>query len=187
MRASEGNREISILGFKKVQVVDVNTFLEKIKTAVFPATIQLMDAMKIAGRTHLFFAFLNAHKSIEKGLAISANLEMETLLYASGTRQIVKAIEMLGVKPSTTNIAAIVFGSNEKEVQDAENKLIKLISGIRDDSVLEVKDRSKIENLMKTFGVTELEIKTVKGSEMTLNEALTWLIVERGSLLSIKH
>ena len=29
MKASEGNREISILGFKKVQVVDVNAFLEK--------------------------------------------------------------------------------------------------------------------------------------------------------------
>ena len=187
MKAVEGNKEISILGFKQVKVVDVNAFLEKVKAAVLPAAIQLMDATKIAGSVHLFFAFLNAQKSFEQGRAISENLEMETLLYASGTRQVVKAIEMLGVKPSTTNIAAIVFGSNEKEVEDAENMLVKMISGIRDDSVLEVKERGKIEDLMKTFGVTEVEVKTPQGPKMTLIEALTWLIVERGSLLSIKH
>lgn len=187
MAVVEGGGAISILGFKNVRVDHVEDFLEKVKTGITPATAQIVDASYIAGKPHLLFAFLNAKKSFEEGLAISENLEMETLLYASGSRQISRAIEMLGVRPRTSKIGVIVFASSGSEVEEAENKLIKLVAGVRDDSVLEIKDRGKVEDLMKTFGVTKLELETMTSSEISMKEALTWLIVERVSLLSIKH
>ena len=187
MRTVEGGKAVSILGFCGVKIGDVDDFLRKVKVGVHPAGVQILDAARVAGNSHLFFAFLNAQRSFEQGQAISDNLEMETLLYASGQRQINRAIEMLGVKPQTSSIATIIFASDEREVEDAENKLAKLVSGVWDDSVLEVKGNGKIEGLMKVFEVTELELKTMAGSGTTLDEALTWFIVEMGSLLSTKR
>ena len=180
-------KAILILGFRNVNIDNVDNFLKNVKTSIYPAIVQIIDATRVAGEAHLFFAFLNAQKSFEDGRAISENLEMETLLFASGNKQISRAIEMLGLKPQTSDIAVIVFVLDKNEVKNVENKLIKVVSGTRDDSVLEIGRRGKIKNLMKTFGVTELELKTVIGSGMKINEALTWLIVERVSLLSIKR
>jgi len=187
MRAVEGGRAISVLGFRDVRIDDVDGFLKKVKASIHPATFQMVDATRVAGKPHLFFAFLNAQRSFEQGRAISETLEMETLLYASGNRQISRAIATLGIKPQTSSIAAMIFASSEEEVKEAEEKLINLVSGVRDDSVLDVEERGKIEDLMEAFGVTELEVKTMTGSGITMSEALTWLIVERVSLLSIKR
>ena len=184
MKVTEGDKTISIIGFRDVKIGDVDTFLKKIKASIYPATVQIVDAMKIAGMQHLFFAFLNAKKSFEQGRAISENLEMETLLYASGKRQINKAIEMLGIKSKTSNIAAVLFASKENELEDYESRLTKLVSGVQDDSVLDIKERGKIEALMEIFEVTDLEVKAVTRLGITTNEVLTWLIVERVSLLT---
>ncbi|MFH0748961.1 MAG: KEOPS complex subunit Cgi121 [Candidatus Bathyarchaeota archaeon] len=178
---------ISIIGFRSVRIDNVNSFLKKIKETLYPVPVQIVDAMKIAGKLHLVIAFLNTQKSFEEGREISENLEMEILLYAAGTRQISKAIEILGIKPQTTNIAAIIFTSNLKEIEESEEKLLKLFSGIRDDSVLEITNQDKIETLMKTFSVTKLEIDAMTRPETIVSDLLTWLIVERVSLLSIKH
>lgn len=178
---------VSILGFRDVKIHNVDDFLKRIKTGIHPALVQIIDATRVAGTPHLFFAFLNAQKSFEQGLARSENLEIETLLYASGNRQINKAIEMLGIRSQTSNIAIIIFVSTEKESKTAEGKLIELIPGSRDDDVLEIKGESKINVLKKIFGVRDLEIETMSGIGLTRNEVITWLIVERGALLSIKR
>ena len=73
------------------------------------------------------------------------------------------------------------------QLQEAENKLIKLFSLVQDDTVLEVKGRAKVKGLMNTFGVTELEVKTIARPKQNFNEVLTWLIVERVSLLSVNR
>ena len=38
-----------------------------------------------------------------------------------------------------------------------------------------------------TFGITELELQAMTSHEISVNEALTWLIVERVSILAVKH
>ncbi len=187
MTTIENGKTISILGFRNVRINDVNGLLKEVKTEITPATAQIIDAKHVAGKPHLLFAFLNAQKSFEKGRAISENISMETLLYASGNRQISRAIEMLGVKSKTSKIAVMIFASSKEEAKEAEDKLINLIAGVRDDRVLEIKGRGKVESLMKTFKVTDLEIETMSSLRIEAREVLTWLIVERGSLLSIKR
>ncbi|MFH0896627.1 MAG: KEOPS complex subunit Cgi121 [Candidatus Bathyarchaeota archaeon] len=186
MATTKNDKTISILGFRNVRIDDVDSFLKRVKVGIYPATVQIVDATRVAGKSHLFFAFLNAKKSFEEKRALSENLTMETLLYASGSRQISRAIEMLGVKANTSKIAAIVFASSEEEVKKAEDMLMKIIPGVKDDSVLDIKGRAKVDGLKKTFGVTDLELETMTHSGTVVKEALTWLIVERVSLLSVK-
>ena len=187
MKATEGGKTISVLGFRDIKIGEVDAFFKDIRASICPATVQIVDAAKVAGKSHLFFAFLNAQKSFEQRRAISGNLEMETLLYAAGTRQISRAIETMGVKPQTSSIIAMIFSPSEREVVEAECKLMKLVSGVRDDSVLDVEGRGKVESLMAAFGVTELELKTMTSPGTAVSEALTWLIVERVSLLTVKR
>ena len=187
MKGIEENKNISVLGFREIKIVDIDAFFKKIRANIYPATVQIVDADKIAGKSHLLFAFINAQKSFEQHRAISTNLEVETLLYAAGTRQIGKAIDIIGVKLETSCIAVLIFASDEKEAANAQLKLLKLISGVRDDSVLCVKEKDKIEHLQTAFGITQLELEAAKSPETSSNEALTWLIVERVSLVATKH
>jgi len=187
MRTVASGKAISIIGFRDVKIGDVNAFFERIKTEISTAKVQMFNAAMIAGELHLLFAFLNAQRSFESGRAISESIEMETLLFASGKRQINRAIEMLGLKPKTSNVAIILFAASLEELTEAEKRVFCLLSGKRDDSVMEVKDRYKVEDLMRTFEISNLELNTLTGSDITLNEALIRLIVERTALLAIKR
>lgn len=184
-RDIEGGKTASILGFRDVKLDDVDGFLNMVRANIYPATIQMIDAKQVAGERHLFFAFLNAKKSFKQGDAISEKLEVETLLYASGQRQITRAIEMLGIKPLTSDVAAIIIASSEEEVNEAERELTRLVSGVRDDRTLEVRGRCKADNIIKTFGITEPELKAMTWSIASKNEAISWLVVERVSLLAV--
>jgi tRNA threonylcarbamoyladenosine modification (KEOPS) complex Cgi121 subunit len=187
MRNCDDEKIASILGFRDVKIDNVDDFLTRVRTCIYPVKIQVVNAIRVAGKPHLFFAYINAKKSFEQGQGISDSLELETLLYSSCQRQINKAIDMIGVTPQTSNLAVILFDSGQKEIKDAENMLIKLVLGVRDDSVLKVKERNKCEELMNTFRVTELEMETMTLIGLNRNEALIWLIVERVSLLSVKR
>ena len=54
--------------------------------------IVCFDAEKLAGREHAESALRHAHRSFERGIAISNSLEMEALLYAAGTRECSAAV-----------------------------------------------------------------------------------------------
>lgn len=187
MNATENSKTMSVLGFKNVKIADVNAFFKEMRANIAPADIQFVDAEKVAGKSHLFFAFINAQKSFEQKRSLSENIGVETLLYAACTRQIGKAIYIIGIKPQTTQIIAIIFAPTENEVVVAENKLLKLMPGVQDDCVLNINNDNKVQNLIATFGITELELKSMMTPDMSPNETLTWLIVERVSLSAIKR
>ena len=187
MITTEIDKKCSILGFRNVKICDVERFLKKIRANIHPTKIQIVDATKVAGKSHLFFAFLNAQVSFEQGLNISENLEIEVLLYATGTRQIVKAIEILGINSKSINIGVMLFDSDKKKLEKAAKTLTPLIEGIRDDTVLDLHEQGKTDLLLEFFGITSLEWKTMTGCGFKKKNVLTWLIVEKGALLSIKR
>lgn len=186
MRINEYNKLAIILGFKDVKINEIDDFLGKIRRKMSPTIVQFFDADYIAGKPHLYFAVLNALKAFEQGRNISEKLEVEILLYASGKRQIDRAIEMIGIKPKTSKIALLILASNVKAAREAEKKAEKNIPGIRDNSVLEIKGEEKVRDLMKTFGVTNLELETVIEHDEDRRIILMWLIMEQNALLTIK-
>ncbi|MCS7125264.1 MAG: KEOPS complex subunit Cgi121, partial [Candidatus Bathyarchaeota archaeon] len=111
----EFGKYVAIAGFRDVRIGDVEAFLEKVKKAVVgDCEIQFFDAELVASWQHLYFAALNAIKAFKNGENISKNLAVETLLYASAQRQIRKAVDSLGIKRNTCEIAVLVVGENPK-------------------------------------------------------------------------
>src|SRR5437867_8774842 len=60
---------------------------------------QLLDADAVLGRDHLASAFDHARRAFDQGRNSTASIEVEFLLYASGERQISKAISTAGARP----------------------------------------------------------------------------------------
>jgi KEOPS complex subunit Cgi121 len=181
-RVKEYNIYLDICGYRDVKIKDVNYIFNTIKNEYEKLVIQLFDADYIAGYEHLFHAILNALKTFNQKRNISDSLEFEILLYASGQRQISKALTMLGIKPVSSNIAALILSQKKERIKTVQETISKLIRGVRDDDVLEIKDGKKMSNLMKTFGITEEVFET----EIDKKHTLKYLIVEIGALLAVK-
>jgi KEOPS complex subunit Cgi121 len=147
-----------------------------------PSLIQIFNAEHIAGKKHLFFATINALKAFAQGRNISDDLEMETLLYASGYRQIDKAIELLGYKASSSKLAILIISSKQKDAEEAEKKIEKFIPGIRHDDVLEILKESKVEKLCTIFQISKLELDTMAETNINRKTTLLWLIIEHNAL-----
>jgi tRNA threonylcarbamoyladenosine modification (KEOPS) complex Cgi121 subunit len=95
---------------------------------------------------------------------------METMLYASGERQISKAQEKMRVKAGSERVALVLFGAGKREALRA--------AGLEeDDSVLEC-DRRKLAH----FGIEPKELETVppgKDVDLVLERVASVEILKR--------
>ena len=107
---------------------------------------------------------------------------METMLYASGRRQIQKATQLLGIKPSSRNMAVLIVGGKAEVVQKALAKISRRIGGQLDDSVLELSVK-KMERIKRAFDISEAELETVMEGD-DVEKALVDLVIERVALLA---
>jgi KEOPS complex subunit Cgi121 len=175
-----------ITGFKNVRIGDAEEFLKAInKEKPLSVEIQFFDASLIATWQHLYFAALNALTAFKNKTNISKSLAMETLLYASAQRQIRKAMEIMGIKANTSEMAVLIIGEKPDMVKSALKMVSKYVNAKEDESVLEL-SKKKIELIKKTFGISELEFKTVMKKD-DLKDALVRLVIERMALLATQR
>jgi KEOPS complex subunit Cgi121 len=184
-KTEEPNENITIVGFRNVQIEGVNGFLEYFRKEKGGASVQFFDAKHVAGPQHLYFAALNALNAFEKNTNISNNLAVEALLYASAQRQIKKAVKMLGIKKDSSEVAALIITENRHKKSDHLRLVTKTIPGERDDSVLKLTDK-KLETIKTLFGISDLEFKAKLEKEGLEKEAITDLVIERMALLGTK-
>lgn len=182
----EHNKYVAVAGFRDVRVSDVNGLFKAVRKKVRGACVQFFDAGLIAGWEHLFFAALNALKAFETGKNISNNLAIETLLFASAQHQITKAVELLGIKHESSGIAVLVIAETQQRAAETLETLSELISGERDDGVIELTDE-KFEPVKKLFGVSDLELEAKFREEGLEREALIDLVIEHMALLATQH
>ncbi len=178
----EENEQIAIAGFRNVKIENINSFLERFKKEKAGADVQFFDAKRVAGPQHLYFAALNALNAFEKKTNISNSLAVEALLYASAQRQIKKAVEMLGIKQGSSEVAVLIMAENRRENDACTSLVSSLIHGERDDSVLELTDK-KIKTIKKLFRISDVELEAKLKREGLEKEALTDLVIERSALL----
>lgn len=167
---------MKIIGAKG-KIKNVNDFLEKI--SIFAKknniTIQAFDAGLIFGKNHIISAVEHATRAFSRKTNTTNSLEKEILLYASGERQLKLAIPKIGVKNRNTKIAFVLIDNKKKMMSNKiVNDLLKLLSLIRDDKVLEGD-----ENTLKRFGLKKDEIKTVS------KEKYCDLILEKVAMVDI--
>jgi len=146
----------------KGNIQDIDLFLKEILTLSkkYKITIQAVDAELIYGKNHLISASKHAQRAFEQRKNLTNSLAMEILLYASGEKQIQKAIKKMGVKEGSGNIAFIF-----DETQGEKNGKIsdKIIDEILDTLDL-IKDNKVLEgdrDTLRKFGITQKELKTV--------------------------
>ena len=128
---------------------------------------------------------MNALTVFKNGENISESLAMESLLYASAQRQIRKAMKLLGIKPSSSEIAVLIIGEKLESVRSALSFVSKLVEAKRDDAVLEL-SKEKIADIQKVFVISDVELETVVKKD-GLEKALTDLVIERMALLATQH
>ena len=179
-KSEDINQNIAMLGFSKVKIENINTLLEKFRKEDAP--IQFFDAQNIAGKQHLYFAALNALNAFNKKTNISNNLAVEALLYASGQRQIKKAVNMLGIKQKTTEVIALILAKSSQEKDQNIQLVTKTIPGTRDDKVIELTDK-KAAKIKKLFKISDKELEAKLEKEGKEKEALTDLVIEHMALL----
>ena len=178
--------ELTIAGFRDVEIVDVDLILRKLRAALSKIgenDFQLFDADRVAGKRHLQFAALNALAALKGGYIISKSLGVEAAVYASCQRQISKAFKLVGLNPETRRVAALVFhksGSAKRFI----NTIRRMLRGFPDDSILE-EWSSRVEELRKLYGISEAEFKAAKQALGEADaEVFLKLLWERMALLS---
>lgn len=182
----EFSKYVAIAGFKNAKIKDIEELFRKISIEKpTNVEVQFFDASLVATWQHLYFAILNALTAFKNKQNISKTLAIETMLCASAQRQIRRAVELIGIKPNSSEIAAIAVGEEPKTVKTAMRMISKHIKAESDDKVLELTD-AKMEKIQKFFGISDLEIETVAKKD-DLKEALVDLVIERMALLSVQH
>jgi KEOPS complex subunit Cgi121 len=181
----EMEERIVIVGFRNVQLKDINGFLEQFTEEKVGAAVQFFDAKHVAGPQHLYFAALHALNAFDKNTAISNNLAVEALLYASAQRQITKAVQMLGINEDTSELAALIMTKKGHEKPDCIRQVTEMVPGERDDAVLDLTDK-KVKKIKKVFSISDLEVEAKLKKEGLEKEALTDLVIERMALLVTK-
>lgn len=176
------DRYIAIAGFKNVRIGDVEEFFRHLRSKLGDLEVQLFDAGLVAGRDHLYFAALNALTAFKNKLNISNSLAVETLLYASAQRQIRRAVEMLGIKSETSQIAVLILSKNHGPIEKALRVISDLTSGEREDGVLELTGE-KFGAVKEFFGISDLELEAKLERAGLEKQALESLVIEHVALL----
>jgi KEOPS complex subunit Cgi121 len=153
-----------------VFIDNVDKFLQKLKKISNDEkmTIQAFDADKLAGEKHIKFAVQKAINSFERKRNIANDLGKEIILYASGTRQINKAMK-LGIHAGENNIVLVAVGKCP-DFSAFEEILPK--------PVLQYNE-SKKEVIMRMFGITQNELKAAG------EEKIPELVLERVALVDV--
>ena len=182
----EENKEfVLITGFKDLKIGNAKDFLKKIRRNVTSKVwIQFFDSSLIASWQHLFFAILNAQLSFKNKKNISKSTEIEVLLYASTQHQIHKAIKLIGIKDRVLDIALVIVGKNQNQIDESFIEIANSIEKEPDESVIELSEK-KIEKIIKEFSISKNEIEVImkKGD---IKRAIRDIILEKMALLSTR-
>ncbi len=178
----EQGKYVEITGYKNISFDKAEFFLKTSrKQTERNIDIQFFDAELIATQEHLYFAVLNALQAFNNKTNLAKSPAMETLLYASGERQIQKAIERCGINPQTKNMAVTIIGEDPKQIQTAVDALTKGVGSEPDLSVLEMTKTKEIK-IKKVFKISNEELKTVENN--TQKKAIINIVIEQVALLA---
>jgi len=131
--------------------------------------ILLMDARMVFGRVHVESAVEHAARAFKRGTNVASSMMMEVLLYASGERQLSSAIEKMGVRDGTRQVAIVVSDRMKQKT------ILRELGISADDSVLGAR-----AGRLTAFGVTP------KATSGVPKEKAADLALERVALVDIK-
>ena len=181
----ETGKYVEITGFRNIMIGDAEEFVKAVrKEKQQRVWVQFFDAELVATWQHLHFAVLNALLAFKNERNISKSVAMETMLYASAQRQIRRAIDLMGVKCDSANVAVIIIGESPDSVKAVLSVVSKRVGAEPDEAVLEL-SRKKAQRIREAFGIAEKELEAVM-EKNNADQALVKLVIERMALLSTR-
>jgi tRNA threonylcarbamoyladenosine modification (KEOPS) complex Cgi121 subunit len=160
---------------------DVGNLLDRLKALSNGQQLlaaQIFNSEMIATHLHILVSALYAIRAFDRSRNISNTIGTEILLYASAQRQIVDAIQRIGVKPESSNVAAVAISSRRDLASQTLTIIAKELAGEIDDSVLSISSPTKARTIRTVFGITEEELNSVGIIETDLKSA-EWAITKR--------
>ena len=156
------------------RVSSCSSFLRKIREIATARCTHVIcfNADLMAGRAHAEAALERAVRAVEGGTAISSSLEMEALLYASGSRQC-SAAERFGIHKGMNRSYVCLSPPADAAFRD----LSALVEFVDED--WEDISEEKSARLRETFGITPGEIDAA-GTDRFRD-----LVLERVALLEV--
>lgn len=130
--------------------------------------IQALDAAMIVSQRHVFYAAEKAIAAFQEGRNVAKDLGIEILRYASGQRQIEKALS-LGVSDATERVALLI-------VDDLEEDEVRRIAS----TLIEPDDKGigfDAERVRRFYDISDAEI------EAAGEERIPDLVLERVALV----
>jgi KEOPS complex subunit Cgi121 len=134
--------------------------------------IVCFDADKLAGREHADAAIRHAQRSILSTKPISNSFEMETLLFAAGSRQCSVAASF-GIHEGENNMFVCLYPATD-EIWTALSPHMYFVTESKDEWTSD-----KISRLVSLFGITQDELETVG------QERIKDLVLDRIALLEV--
>ncbi|HUV61016.1 MAG TPA: KEOPS complex subunit Cgi121 [Thermoplasmata archaeon] len=99
------------------------------------AEVLIVDGKLVFGWEHLASAIFHARKAIAEGRNSSESLAMESLLYASGERQLSSAIKKMSVSDATSSIVVVHLEGGALYLGKEWEPLPKTFAPERDDLI----------------------------------------------------
>jgi tRNA threonylcarbamoyladenosine modification (KEOPS) complex Cgi121 subunit len=111
-------------------------------------------------------------------------MPMETLLYTATQHQIRKAIQIIGLKPDTTEIAITILSKSPKKIKTALDELSTSLQTAPCETVLDLTP-TKINQIKQTFNITNQMIETITKNK-EINDVFVDLLIEKIALMATK-
>lgn len=137
---------------------------------------QVFDAEHIAGREHLIHAVRLALIALESGENFADSPNIELVCWVAGTRQIDRAVELVGIRGETTKVALIVLGLSREKVEQVTREISQELQIDEDEEVLDITPE-KSEFLKEVFSISDAQLEAADLEE---------LVLERIALLSLQ-
>ncbi|MFH0967214.1 MAG: KEOPS complex subunit Cgi121 [Methanobacteriota archaeon] len=161
----------------RVTISDIPAFLTELRQigVKHQCTLICFNHEVMAGRRHVLSAVIHAKRAFAEGQEISRTLEVESLLYAAGTRQ-TGLIGAFGIHTGLNECYFCIVPARYEVYDEFSEKVED--AGNEDWEVIEP---DKKRHLCQIFGITNAELA------ITGREQLQDLILERVALLVVNH
>ena len=174
-------------GFRNARVGNPEVLLKDLRELFPGVELQLLRAERVAGREHLILAATNAIDSFKGKDRRARLLSMEFLLFASGEHQIVEAIKLIGVTPSTTELVVAGIAERETDLNGVTGTISRKANATPDDAVIELQSAKKIRSLKKAYKISDRELESTRVSCETDEMILKRLVIERSAMLVLEN
>ncbi len=108
-----------------------------------------LDSEEVKGIEHIQSAIMHSQRAFERGDNVSTRMLMETLLYASGERQISLAISKMGVKSGSEDVIFILEGLEPE-------KVLRELGMERDDSVIAIVSEDEKKDALERVALVDI-------------------------------